>query len=93
MAKKVKEWPWQGRSRGLGVKYPYDKWMDGSIWMITKGEDFTCTANSMRSALFSAAKERGLKVRTSVVKGSKPEQLVFQAVKVDGTPMSYPSEG
>jgi len=54
--------------------YPYDEWFDGQIWKITKGIDFNCTLESMRISLFSQAKKRGMKIRTS----KKDDTLIFQ---------------
>ena len=54
--------------------YPYDEWFDGQIWKITKGIDFNCTLESMRISLFSQAKKRRIKIRTS----KKDDTLIFQ---------------
>ena len=55
-------------------RYPYDEWFDGQIWKITKGIDFNCTIESMRVSLWTTAKKRGIKIRTS----KKGDALIFQ---------------
>ena len=55
-------------------RYPYDEWFDGQIWKITKGIDFNCTIESMRVSLWTTAKKRGMKIRTS----KKGDALIFQ---------------
>jgi urease alpha subunit len=44
-------------------KYPYDEWFDGDVWRLKMYEDFYVHPSSMQSALYQAARKRGLKVR------------------------------
>lgn len=59
MAKKIEVFDWDSakkRSGGGGArpaKYPWDEWLDGSIWQLTGGEDFTGNVDAMRSAVQS----------------------------------------
>lgn len=43
-------------------RYPWDEWTDGSIWRITRGEDFDVKPVSVVGTIYSKAKARGLKV-------------------------------
>lgn len=52
--------------RGFAPKYPWDTWLDGSVYRLTRGEDFQCKVSSMRSAARQIAFRRGLHIRTSV---------------------------
>jgi hypothetical protein len=45
-------------------KYPYDEWFDGSIWKLHMYQDFFIHPNSMRSALYMAARRKGKKIKT-----------------------------
>ena len=47
--------------------YDWDQWLDGSAWLLRKGEDYDIESASMRAAASRAAKERGKRVRTAVV--------------------------
>lgn len=60
-------------------KYPWDEWLDGSVWKLTKGEDFDVEPDSMTVTIYTTAKKRGHKVRTS--KG--PDFVVLQAYQPD----------
>tara|TARA_B100000131_G_scaffold280562_1_gene286579 strand:+ start:335 stop:562 length:228 start_codon:yes stop_codon:yes gene_type:complete len=46
--------------------YPYDQWLDGQIWKLTRDIDFSCKVQSMRINLCNAARARKIKIRTSL---------------------------
>lgn len=48
-------------------KYPWNEWVDGSIWRITRGVDFTARMSSMRSHLYGEAYRRGMRVGISEI--------------------------
>lgn len=56
MAERVEEMP---PRRAGAAKYPWEEWMDGSVWKLTQGEDFPNAARSFRQAVYAAAKIRG----------------------------------
>lgn len=66
MAKKVREMPEGKRREG---KYPWDEWLDGSVWELEPGSDFKVELDSMRSLAISAAKRQGGKLKTRVTGG------------------------
>lgn len=47
-------------------KYPFDEWFDGDVWRLKQFEDYFVSSDSMRSALYMAARRRKLKVKTHV---------------------------
>lgn len=65
---------------------PLDEWLDGSAWKLTKGEDFEGSTTSVRSALSTGAKARGLKLRTRSRKEDDVESLVVQAYRPEREP-------
>lgn len=46
--------------------YPWVKWLDGQIWRLLPGVDFTVSAESFRSLAGQTARKRGLRLRTSI---------------------------
>ena len=57
-------------NRGRPEKYPFDEWFDGAWWKLERGLDFQVKAPSMRTAIFSAARRRNLKVATRISKNN-----------------------
>ncbi len=54
---------------------PWEKWMDGSIWSLTKDDDFpNSTSVSMSQMLYARAKRAGKKCRCRV----SVDAVVFQ---------------
>jgi hypothetical protein len=51
--------------RGTG-KYDWDIWLNGDIWQLEPGEDFTCKPNGLKQQCYGKASKRGLKVRVAV---------------------------
>jgi hypothetical protein len=68
MARRVEEFP------ETSGRYPWEEWLDGSVWELTVGDDFRGTASTFRSAAITQARKRGGKVRTAVQKGSGPDE-------------------
>jgi hypothetical protein len=61
MAKKVNAWPTTSNS----TRYPWDQWLDGNIWALTKGDDFDQNTEHFRAQVYIAARNRGVKARTT----------------------------
>lgn len=74
MAEVLDDYQWE---RKRNSKYPWEIWLDGRVWKLTKGVDFDCSVNSMRLAAFSKAKRDGTTLNI-VMDG---ECVVLQAVK------------
>lgn len=64
MAKVVKEIP---NIRQMGPqKYPWNKWLDGRVWQLNGGKDFTSKPSGMAQQAYSAARKMGVKVQTAI---------------------------
>lgn len=57
------------KKKGRVENYPFDQWLDGAVWRLHKGADYQVSHHSMRSAIYGAAKRRGLRVETRMVNG------------------------
>ena len=74
MAEQLKNYDFEARP---GARlYPWKDWENGSIWKITRGEDFEIERDSMRTSLYVRA--RGLDGRSVRVSNHGDEDLVFQ---------------
>jgi predicted HNH restriction endonuclease len=67
-----------GPPRGRPQKYPWDKWEDGSIWQIVRGNDYAVSTENMQVNLHTRAAKDGRKVQTRKVETPEGEGLVFQ---------------
>ena len=61
MAKKVSAWP----TNSSNTRYPWDQWLDGNIWELTKGSDLAQDSEHSRAQVYIAARNRGKKARTT----------------------------
>ncbi len=50
------------RGPGRRESYPYDEWLDGRVWELHAGVDFTVNIRTMRSQVKKAAARRGCEV-------------------------------
>lgn len=73
MATILTQFDFQTRS-GRTSKYPWDTWTDGSIWEVTRGDDYKSQSQTFRSILHSQATKIGKKVRANV----SDDRVVFQ---------------
>ncbi len=48
MAERIDSMPEKNRS-GASRLYPWEDWLDGSVWKLTAGEDFKCSPAGLRS--------------------------------------------
>lgn len=65
--------------RKTSEKYPWDKWLDGRVWRLDRGEDFTQNIEAMRNAIRRAAVARGKTVTTR-----SREDCIYLQVIADG---------
>ena len=70
------------KSVGAGKKvYDWDGLMDGKIYAMEEGDDFTCTPESFRQMLYSRAEARGKSVRVDISDNETgPKTVTFQAI-------------
>lgn len=66
MAKVLRKHKFGPTPSGRESIYRWDDWLDGRIWQLTKGKDFNCLTNSMRVQAYARARERQLRVRTTI---------------------------
>jgi len=78
MAEKLEEYEFKNqRSTGKG-KYPWDQWLDGDVWQLTHGEDFTTEVANFRSWAYHNARKRGGTLRTN---NPSTDVLIIQFVQ------------
>lgn len=70
--------PQTGKRSTRRNKYPWDKWFDGSVWRLTRGQDFQVSLNAFRGAAGQAAKRHGIRVTTRKV---AENTILLQAIR------------
>lgn len=65
------------------AKYPWSEWLDGQVWELTAGEDFTVSPKDLRAMAYAKGQRLGLPVTTRLSKDRK--RLYIQAV-LNGRP-------
>jgi hypothetical protein len=78
MAEKLASFPKPER-HGPSEMYPWDEWLDGSIWKLVRGDDFTTKTKSFQYQVYAKAARRDVNVRVSVRDGNT---LVIQAYRM-----------
>lgn len=73
MARRLDEFP-----AAAGSRYPWDEWLDGSVWELVPGDDFTAKPATFRSIAQAQAKKRGGRIRTKAVEMDGRDALVIQ---------------
>jgi hypothetical protein len=62
-----------------GLRYPWDTWLDGRPWKLTRAEDYESRASTVVQNARTQAKRRGGNVRTRVLnEGDASEAVVIQ---------------
>jgi hypothetical protein len=60
------------------ARYPWDKWLDGSVWELEAGRDFTSKIPTFRANAQLQARKRGGGVRTRLLDDGQVTHLVMQ---------------
>jgi hypothetical protein len=68
MARKVEEFP---DASPPASKYPWPQWLDGGVWELVPGQDFTGSPATFRSNAIAQANKREGKVRTRRIKDAR----------------------
>lgn len=76
MAEKLESYSF--KHRGVHGKYPWGEWESG-IWRVTHPADFECMPTSFITTLHAHARNRGIKVRTTLT----GNVIVFQFFQPD----------
>lgn len=59
-------------------RYPWDQLMNGQVWQLTRGEDYTAKTPTVLANARAQAKRRGGTLRTRTLIDAGREQLVLQ---------------
>ncbi len=89
MASKVEGFTFSRSSANGRAKYDWTNWLDGSVWAIVQGEDFVLDCKVMTGCIWTAARAKGLKVRTSTNNVTKT--ITLQAYKPEVTEVVEPT--
>lgn len=65
MARRIDEFSFSGGG-GRDSVYPWDDWLDGGVWELRRGEDFTISAANFQSSAYTSARSRGKTVTVRV---------------------------
>jgi hypothetical protein len=82
MAEVLEDFSFTSRAEGFPVRYDWDAWLDGRVWKLQHGVDFTISLANLRNSVFVAASKRNLKVRTTTNKDEGT--VIIQAFPQDG---------
>ena len=59
-------------------RYPWDQWLDGQVWELVAGEDFTSKPETIRQNAAVQATKRGGNVKTRLVADGERQIVVLQ---------------
>lgn len=78
MAKRLED-GFKFESRRGVAKYPWDEWLDGSVWELSRDEDYPGVkdATNFITTVKAAAKREGKRVRSATLDGGK--RVVIQS--------------
>lgn len=75
---------------GHGRAKKYTHYLDGQLWCLKRGEDYTTAAESVRSTLWSAAHRAGVVIKTRIA--GNGEAIYVQAFpKAKASPDAEPA--
>ena len=60
------------------TRYPWDQWLDGQVWELVAGEDFTAKPETIRQSASSQATKRGGRVKTRLIEDGERQMVVVQ---------------
>ncbi len=79
MARQLDEFPEHLHYRPQNTsRFPWDEWLDGSVWELLAGEDYTVKTRSFRSNAQSVARKRQGRLRSALLPEGKG--LVIQYI-------------
>jgi len=62
-------------------RYPWQEWLDGGVWQLFEGEDFTSKTTTLIGSGRARAKRQGGNLRTRMVTDEGRSSVVLQFVK------------
>lgn len=60
------------------ARYPWDQWLDGQVWELVSGEDFTAKPPTLKANAQLQAKKRNGRVRTRQFLAGERQTVVLQ---------------
>lgn len=81
MARKLEAFPEGTRTVS---RYPWDEWLDGDVWELVQGEDYTIKSKSLRSNGQVVARKMGGRMRCAEFDGGK--RMVIQFIPGPDSP-------
>lgn len=60
------------------MRYPWDEWLDGRVWELVAGEDFTAKVPTLKANAQLQAKKRNGRVRTRQLREGERQKVVLQ---------------
>jgi hypothetical protein len=73
MARQLDSFPASSASR-----YPWDEWLDGRVWELFRGEDFSAKVPTLISNARAQARRRGGLVRSRLRDDAGRESIIIQ---------------
>ena len=80
MAEVLETLPEWARTRGRKELYPYEQWLNGQRWLLTKGTDYLSDTKACMATIRRAANSRGLKVSLSTNTQGGSNKIVVYTV-------------
>ena len=71
MARKLDQFP-----LSTAARYPWDEYLDGSVWELARGEDFSCSVRSIQGAARAQANRRRGTVRMRTRRGPDGREII-----------------
>jgi hypothetical protein len=62
-------------------RYPWDQWLDGQVWELVAGEDFTSKPETIRQNAAVQAQRRGGNVKTRLVDDGDRQIVIVQMLR------------
>lgn len=74
------EFNWEEAARpGPAALYPWDEWLNGETWELRQGSDYPTPTERFRQTAWEAARTRGMKIATRLLRDGAGEGLAIRA--------------
>jgi hypothetical protein len=73
MAQRLEKFP-----ASKAQRYPWDQWLNGEVWQLFLGEDFSAKPATLITNARNQAKRRGGQVRTRIISSGDRTSVVLQ---------------
>jgi hypothetical protein len=65
-------------ARRIPISYPWDEWLDGRVWELVAGDDFSSKPETIRQNAAVQAQRRGGNVKTRLVADGERQVVILQ---------------